>query len=205
MMFYVYYFGHLEFEDCYLSISSQIQKGEISRKVVWDKLGKYVLPEMGFQSGYSKVKSINKTFLKQICNSDKFVKLIVSILLQSLLFMGSYWKCDWTPNCNYFSNKRKDNIGSKLLSISQKTNTKEIMKLFKELENQIISKSTYVDVECEKSFKNSFDLIKTHVKRKNLKMPWTFMEIENSLIECLIVIIESKHICDQSKKLFEIF
>lgn len=189
ILFYIYYFGELEFSMNCSQIQEAVDNGLITKNKIWKKLAKYVLPEMGLQSTFSCVKSINKHYLQNICKSKKFVSQAFHLLLDSIIFMSYCWNNDW-ENELYLKHLPLEEIGIQFLKTISNTNKKEILKLFKEWENQVIIKETYVDVGCSMSIKKSFEIIKMNAKRKNLKFPWTFKEIQNSLIECFLVLSE---------------
>jgi hypothetical protein len=190
MYFYIYYFGHLEFSMNSFQLIETVNKGLIPKNKIWKKLGKYILPEMGIQSSFSIVKSISKRYLHTICKSKKFLEHTLPLILDSIIFMSYCWNENWeclNQSSDYLTLEK---IGIKFLKTIGSTNKKEILKLFKEWENQVIAKETYIDVGCSKSIKKSFEVIKSNAKRKNLKFPWSFKEIHCALIECFLVLSE---------------
>jgi hypothetical protein len=198
LLFYLHYFGHLEFEVGYEKLIEMINNHLIPIHKVWSLLGKYVLPEMGEQSLYSSAKSINKNFLKDICGSQKFVKEAMRLLLDSILNWG-YCRTEKIESLKHLNESQK-NIGNHFLMKISKTNVKEINRLFKEWENQIIAKDTYINTESPKAINNSLELVKKNAKRKNLKFPWTFQEVKVSFIECFLTLLEFSDSFDSTGK-----
>lgn len=189
LMFYMFYFGHLEFGCGFEPLVEMVNDGLLARNKLWATLGKYILPEMGLQSSFSSVKSINKNFLINISRSAKFRNSALSLLLDSVIFLG-YCR-DGRDRlegvCPSLTNGER--IGSHFLKTISKTNAKEIKRLFKEWENQVFIRRTYIDIGCPKSIQASLEVIKKNASRKNLKFPWTFFEVRMALIECFLTLL----------------
>lgn len=191
LRFYVHYFGQLKFSMNTEQLAETIDNRLVSQYSIWIKLAEFILPEMGQQSNYSSVKSINQTYLRSICRSSLFVKDALSALLDSAIFMGYCRDQTWEARSDQFI--PMETIGVEFLKTVGATNKNQIKKLFKEWENQLVRQESYVDTACPTSIKRSFEIIKSSAKRKNLKFPWTFTEMHNSLVECFLALLPFTH------------
>lgn len=189
--FYVHYFGHLKFSMNMDQLIEIIDNRFVTRKKIWNNLSEFILPEMGFQSNFSSVRSINQTYLRSICSSSRFVRVALPALLDSAIFMGYCRDQAWEQRP--IQEGPMEAVGVKFLKTVGKTNKSQINKLFKEWENQLIRKETFVDTGSPLSIKRSFEVIKAGAKRKNLKFPWTFTEMHNALIESLLALLPFTH------------
>jgi hypothetical protein len=184
VFFYLFYFGHLEFAEMFDQIIGDLRNGFTSENALWNKLGKYVFPEIGSQIKLPIVRSINKKFLKQISHSRDFINELLQGSVDLLLFFGYCWEIHW-KSVDKASYTAMDIYGIQMLKKIGKVNRNEIDKLFAEWGN-LVAKNSYA-----KESANNLDFIIENIKRSNFKFPWSFREIQEGMIHTFLSLTEN--------------
>ena len=184
LMFYLTYFYHVETGNTFKSFYESGNFDENNLKTNWKLVQGYILPEMGSQSSYSKVKSISKEYLIKIIQSEDFKNKVFNIIINMNLFFCYCLNHDWSMYPPNYKFNEMDSIGISILKSISKTNKIEIFKLFSEWDNRI--NFPYDKNNCQESHK----IIKKAIKRKNFKFPWSFKEIQLSFFELLTSFVE---------------
>lgn len=193
LIFYLYYFYELQTGESLASLLNAIysQKQNIwNRKLArnWKTIDKYILPEMGTQSSFSKVRSISKEFMISFVRSKQISEIFTDMLVKITLFLCYAISKDWKDPKEFKFETKMNKLGREILKIINKTNSIEINKLFSEWDNKINLEEGVSKKNTRKGF--YVDVIKRGIKRKNFKFPWTFKEVQNSFIETLFSYLE---------------
>lgn len=185
LLFYLFHFGHLEFEDSFEEIIDKVRRGQIDHKMLWKKLRQFVFPEIGFHVQTCETKSISKKFLKRVFQARNFAQDLLQILTNLMLFLGYCWDTRWSriPKHCY---SPMDTQGIGLLRDIGRVNTSEIKKLFTEW-NNLVTKRGHLDV-CDE---RKFAVIRKSVKRINFKFPWSFREVHESIVHTFLSLAEN--------------
>lgn len=195
LLFYLFYFYEVESQKSFNCLLQEIcsKKEMLWNKCLgkyWKTIDKYILPEMGTQSSYSKVKSISKDFMISFVKPDKISRLFTECLIKITLNLCYAIKANSKTSEMLESETKMDKLGKEILQIIHKTNFIEINKLFSEWDNKITSENSTKKDNQKISLKFYVDIIKKGIKRKNFKFPWTFREVQNSFIESLFSYLE---------------
>jgi hypothetical protein len=187
LLFYLYHFGYLEFKDNFEDIISKLQTKQVKEETLWAKLKPYIFPEIGGQLKFSGAKSISKKFLKTISKSRNFVKSLLNLVVDLMMFLGYCWKIKWgqIPENQY---DKMDLFGIEMLKKIGYVNRNEIGKLFTEW-NNLVTKTSNEKSESY-STDQKFKIIQNSVKRINFKFPWTFKEVHIGIIYTFLSITE---------------
>ena len=183
LYFYLFYFGHLEFNCTFEEIIKKVDFGTLKDEDVWEKLKKYVFPEVTPNIKNPTVRTINKQFLREISNSRDFVKELFEGSIDLLLFFSYCWKTPWKqlPKSEYCN---MDQRGIKVMKNMGDINKNELNKLFSEWSNLIKKKSNgNVDTDPIK-------IIYDNIRRTNFKFPWSFKEVQKGMIYTFLTLIE---------------
>jgi hypothetical protein len=186
LIFYLFYFYKIETGTDFQTLYESKDFDGNNLKAYWKIIQGYILPEMGSQSSYSKVKSISKEYLIKIIKSGEFKNKVFSIIINMNLFFCYCLKHEWSEYPSNFEFNEMDSIGIDILKSISKTNKVEIFKLFSEWDNRInfpYEKRNLKNIESDK-------IIKKAIKRKNFKFPWSFKEIQSSFFELLTSFLE---------------
>lgn len=201
LFFYIFYFGHLEFDLMFEQIIEDIKRGRVTENALWKKLSKYVFPEIGSQIKLPIVRSINKKFLKEISNSRDFINELLHDSLNLLLFFGYCWSVSWkSKEKNEYS--EMDKYGIQILKKIGRVNRNEINKLFAEWGNLVQKKAG------QNGKMTNMEVVIENIKRSNFKFPWSFMEIQEGIINTFISIVENINfdfLSDESKSKIKSF
>jgi hypothetical protein len=186
LYFYLFHFGHLEFDSMFETIINNFETGKTTKACLWKKLSKYVFPEIGSQIKQSTVRSINKKFLKEISNSREFIFEMFLGALDLLLFFGYCWNLSWTGRGKGGNSLNEiDQKGIQMLKRIGHVNRNEINKLFSEWAN-LIKKQNNLKSEAE-----NMEIIVSSIQRSNFKFPWSFKEIQDGMIYTFLSIVEN--------------
>jgi hypothetical protein len=195
LLFYLFYFYEVESQQSFNTLLQEIcsKKEMLWNKCLgkyWKTIDKYILPEMGTQSSYSKVKSISKDFLISFVKPSKISQLFTECLIKITLNLCYTIKVNSENPESPNSETKMDKLGKEILQIIHRTNFIEINKLFSEWDNKIAFENANTNDDQKVSLKFYVDIIKKGIKRKNFKFPWTFREVQNSFIESLFSYLE---------------
>ena len=166
----------------------------------WKTISNYILPEMGTQSKFSKVKSISKDFMINFSKSTTISNLFLNILTNINLYLG-YMNHN-NDILNFYVDQEMEANGSEILKMISKTNQIEINKLFSEWDNKLEEELKDEQQINKIQITSLVKIIKKGIKRKNFKFPWTFKEVQTSFIETLLSYLEvyNIHKLKQSNK-----
>lgn len=185
LLFYLFHFGHLEFEDSFEAVIARLRSRELQPKEVWKKLRKFVFPEVGFHVHPCETKSISKRFLRRVFRARNFAGELLALLTELTLFLGYCWDTRWAdvPEERYSS---MDSLGIALLRDIGAVNTAELGKLFTEW-NNLVTKC--VGRRC--SNRRKMALVRSSVRRINFKFPWSFREVHEAVVHTFLSLAES--------------
>ena len=185
LLFYLFHFGHLEFEEPFEAIIASVREGRLEHKALWKRLRKYVFPEIGFHVQNCETKSISKKFLKRVFRARNFAEDLLQILVNLMLFLGYCWETRWSEVARQ-SYSAMDSQGISLLRDIGGVNTSEIKKLFTEW-NNLVSRRVHLKYADERKF----GIIRKSVKRINFKFPWSFREVHESVVHTFLSLAEN--------------
>ena len=185
LIFYLFYFYELETGKTWDSLLQSLLFKKKLLKCYPRTIQHYILPEMGSQSTFSKVKSISKEYLIKFANSGDFSSRVLRILIDMNLFFGYCLDFNWGQIGDSRSFNEIDRAGIKLFRLISHTNQVELSKLFSEWDNRVNSEALQNPDQA-----NTVLIIKKTIQRKNFKFPWTFKEIHHSFFESFISFLE---------------
>ena len=157
-------------------------------KQYWKTVGDYILPEMGTQSSFSRVKSISKHFIERFARSARISGVFLGAVINTTLFLCS--RPDRTGPYPPEARSELDDHGETVLRIIRGTNATEVEKLFAEWDNRLrgdAGRAVLADT-CRAS--QVAEAVKRAVGRKNFKFPWTLREVQNSFVDALLSYLE---------------
>jgi hypothetical protein len=205
LSFYLFHFGEFCTGKVWKDLIQDLVQGKTSKVRLWKKMKKFIVPEMGISLEFCGVKTINKDFIKNICQLRSFSLSFFDRVIDTMLFFGY---CSTVNSENEISLKIEENNGFALLKTISKTNQKEIKKLFSEWTNLVKhnKKKEPKDIQnIENEKYMNFKKIKKSLQRTNLKFPWSFIEIWESAIETFLSFAEFinfNHLSDATRSKF---
>ena len=184
--FFIHFFGHLEFKMNDHQLKEAFEEKLIPRNKLWKKFEKYGLKGISNKACYHRKHTKLQNYFKTLTRSQIFVQFVLKFLADCITFMGYCLNNDWDDYQPNMPGAFLEQIGINFLKTLAKKNRIQVNGLFRNWENQLINKNSYIGLDCGSSIRDAMKVIKECVKRKNLKLPWTFIEVRNSLVDCFI-------------------
>ena len=157
-------------------------------KRLWRSVQDFILPEMGAQSRYSRVKSISKEFMARYAESPSLSWVFLDLLADVAFFMCFTVPAssEWPSAPEVFS--RMHAQGQAVMRLIRRTNAVEIRKLFAEWDNRL--RSHQPDDSGLSGTMQLTRVVKRGIGRKNFKFPWTLREVQVSFVDSLLAYLE---------------
>lgn len=190
--FYVYYFLEREQfysdRDSFVTFFLSIKGNNKSYKNLIEKIQSFIFPEHVSKCFFANVKTISRNFLIKLAESQKFIRELLVLNLKMVLFSGFCLEHDWEKYEPEIFESGLTKTGISILKQISKENLKDLENIFFVWNKK--SNCKLMNFENTKEKNDFFKIVQKSIKRKNFKFPWTFKELQNSFIECLLALVE---------------